>query len=653
MGSTGTDSASPPNPAVAPDPGISSARKIRTSSPFWPGFWLSVVLIACKVLLFQSVSGLTFGFLLTHADQFQVPTYQDTAFAFALTLLGVLAIFALVRWPRIQLGVWVLFLSFCTLCVLFSVCSYPVFEYLHTPLSINLIRAAGDLHGIRTSISGYVSNWEIAMLVIVPALYVTVSILSNRYLPIRSSLLFAVVLLAVGGAITAQFLLSSRRLASDKWTLFGSQAIALNPQWIILSSSYQELTDRHSMALARDFPPEYLDDFKAAPLQPHRAFSPRPRNVILVVLESTSTRYMGAYRSQYDTTPQLDAERQHCLIFDNFYAHVGQTAISLIALITSRYPNFRYTHSPLADRAATDKVSAAGVLQSSAYRTAFISASSLAFLGQDQFLATQGFDWLEDPNTFHAPELFAWGVQDACMMDHLIDWVRQEPARPFFAVAWTIQTHAPYALTPGKPIINFVEQDGSNDRASLNRYLNAMREADTQLGRLFSALRELHLADDTVVIITGDHGEAFGDLHDSHFHGLNLFEEDIHVPLIVWSPALFHRESHSAAVGGHLDIGPSVLDLLGFDVPAGVQGRSLFDPSRVPRVYFFQNKAYLLFGLRSGNWKYIYNSVTGKEQLFDLQNDSHEQNNVAVSFPALANEFRQRIAAWVYSQTHR
>jgi arylsulfatase A-like enzyme len=103
-------------------------------------------------------------------------------------------------------------------------------------------------------------------------------------------------------------------------------------------------------------------------------------------------------------------------------------------------------------------------------------------------------------------------------------------------------------------------------------------------------------------------------------------------------------------VGGHLDIGPSVLDLLGFDIPAGVQGRSLFDPSRAPRVYFFQNKAYLLFGLRSGNWKYIYNSVTEKEQLFDLQNDPHEQN--AVSFPALTHEFRQRIAAWIYSQTH-
>jgi hypothetical protein len=67
---------------------------------------------------------------------------------------------------------------------------------------------------------------------------------------------------------------------------------------------------------------------------------------------------------------------------------------------------------------------------------------------------------------------------------------------------------------------------------------------------------------------------------------------------------------------------------------------------------FFQNKGFLMFGLRSENWKYIYNSVTGKEQLFDLGQDPHEQKNVAGSFPGTAHEFRQRITAWIYCQTH-
>jgi lipoteichoic acid synthase len=293
------------------------------------------------------------------------------------------------------------------------------------------------------------------------------------------------------------------------------------------------------------------------------------------------------------------------------------------------------------------------MLKGNGYRTGFFSSSGLAFQLQSQFLLTQGFDRVEDPDTFGAPKIFSWGVADSCMTDHLIDWIRREPGRPFYAVAWTIQTHAPYALTPGKPVIDFVDSHGSEERASLNRYLNAEREADAQIGRVFSALRQAHLDQSTVVIITGDHGEAFGDLHDSHFHGLNLFEEDIHVPLILWSPALFSHETHTQTVGGHLDIGPTVLDLVGLDVPVGVQGRSLFDPSRPPRVYFFQNKSYLLFGLRSGNWKYIYNSVTGKEQLFDLKGDPQEQTNVAGENPSLTHEFRERIAAWVQTQTRR
>ncbi len=628
-------------------------QKLRFSSALWPGLGLALVLVLYKAMLLRDIGGVGFGFLLTHPAQLQIPTYQDTAFAFAVTVLGALAVLATARWPRVQRGVWICFVAFCVLCVFFSVCSYPVFEYLRTPLSISLIRAGGDLSGIRTSISGYVSNWEIAMLVLVPAVYLVGIILLNRYLPVRSPVVFSIVLLAIGGALTAQWLLSARRIASDKWTLNDSQTIVMNPQWIMLSSSYDDATNRRSVSLSSDFPPDFLGDFRPGPHVAHHAFSAKPRNVILIVLESTSTRYMGIYGSPYDTTPVLDSERGHCLVFDNFYAHVGQTALSLVALTTSRYPNFRYAHSPMADRAATDDNDIGRVLKGNSYRTGFFSSSSLAFQLQRQFLTTQGFDQVGDPDNFGAPKLFSWGVSDSCMMDHLIDWIRQEPGKPFYAVAWTIQTHAPYAPTPGKPVIDFLDPQGSQERASLNRYLNAEREADFQIGRLFAALREAHLDQNTVVMITGDHGEAFGDLHDSHFHGLNLFEEDIHVPLIMWSPALFSGESHSETVGGHIDIGPTALDLMGLNIPAAVQGRSLFDPSRQPRVYFFQNKSYLLFGLRSENWKYIYNSVTGKEQMFDLEHDPHEQANVAGQNPNLAHEFRQRIAAWVQTQTKR
>jgi phosphoglycerol transferase MdoB-like AlkP superfamily enzyme len=296
--------------------------------------------------------------------------------------------------------------------------------------------------------------------------------------------------------------------------------------------------------------------------------------------------------------------------------------------------------------------SAVRVLQQHGYRTGFVSAADLEFWDQDKFLPAEGFDDLIDPRNLGCPMLFSWGVRDSCMMDALISWVKKDSGRPFFTVAWTIQTHAPYATTPGKKVIDFLPSDGSLDTAAKNRYLNAIREADTQLGRLFTALRELNLDQNTAVLITGDHGEAFGGIHDSHFHGLNLYEEDIHVPMILWSPALFTHETHSSVVGGHIDIGPTILDLLGMGMPAGEQGQSLFRANPDQRVYFFQNKSYLLFGVRSGPWKYIYNSVTGKEQLFNLQHDPGETTNLAATSPSQCLEFHRRIMAWIFCQIH-
>jgi len=631
--------------------------RLTGHSVFWPGALLALALVLYKAELLDSIIGWSIGIFLTHPLYLQMPVYQDLVFVFIVASSFGITIAAISRWPRLQRGVWWLFLCFCTFSVFFSVCCFPIFEYLHVPLTVGLIRATGDFRGAVTSVSGYVSTMQLIAIVIAPISYLLLSLLLAFYLPSRSNLLSMGLYLAIGCATLGLWLVSSERLASDKWALNGSQAIAMNPQWVMLTSVYHDLIDPNTISGGSDFPKEYLADFETAAPRPPGKWPTRvavkPRNVILIVLESTAAQYLGIYGSRYNTTPELNAERQHCLIFDNFYAHVGQTALSLIALTTSRYPNFRYAHSPMNDVNESSDSSAARVLREHGYRTGFISAADLEFWDQDKFLPAEGFDDLIDPRNLGCPKLFSWGVRDSSMMDALIGWAQTEPGRPFLAVGWTIQTHAPYATTPEKKVIDFLPPDGSLDTAAENRYLNAVREADAQLGRLFAALRKHRLDQNTVVLITGDHGEAFGGLHDSHFHGLNLYEEDIHVPMIIWSPSLFSHETHSSVVGGHMDIGPTILDLLGINTPAGQQGQSLFTPDRNQRVYFFQNKAYLLFGLRSGDWKYIYNSVTGKEQLYDLHTDPAETTNLAASSAKLCQEFHRRILAWIYCQIHK
>jgi arylsulfatase A-like enzyme len=187
----------------------------------------------------------------------------------------------------------------------------------------------------------------------------------------------------------------------------------------------------------------------------------------------------------------------------------------------------------------------------------------------------------------------------------------------------------------------------------LNKYLNSLAEFDRQLGRLFDALRERGLDRDTAVIVTGDHGQAFGAPHKGYYHSGNVYEEDVHVPMVVWSPALFSQSAESDVVGSQIDLSPMILDLLGIPAPAGWQGRSPLGNPQGRHAYFFGMRNDYLYGVREGAFKYIFNASQGRGELFDVIHDPDEHTNLSASQPELAQTLRQRLAAWVeYDQRH-
>ena len=197
--------------------------------------------------------------------------------------------------------------------------------------------------------------------------------------------------------------------------------------------------------------------------------------------------------------------------------------------------------------------------------------------------------------------------------------------------------------------MDFVQGDASlgDLPADLNRYANALAELDRQLARLFAELRKRGLDDDTMVIITGDHGQAFGAPHPGHFHSGNVYEEDVHVPLVIWSPALFSGGRTSDIVGAHVDLAPTVLDLLGMPAPDGWHGRSLLRSPQERRAYFFGMRNDYLFGVREGPFKYIFNSTAARDELYDLSADPLEQQNLTPAKAGLRHRLRQRLAAWM------
>jgi arylsulfatase A-like enzyme len=233
------------------------------------------------------------------------------------------------------------------------------------------------------------------------------------------------------------------------------------------------------------------------------------------------------------------------------------------------------------------------------------------------------------------------------MVDGVAQFIKRDPNRPFFVMAWSSQTHHPYEPSPGVPLLDLWQQrEPTPDTFDLGRYLNVVHQTDGQLGRLFETIRRSGLEDDTLVVVTGDHGQAFGYPHDTFGHGRTAYEEDVHVPLLFWYPRIYKTATRADTVGSHVDLAPTIAELVGLPPAPDWQGRSLFDTAHSPRAYFYSADDEFTLGIREGNWKYIFNLRDGIQELYDLHLDPNELHNVATSYPERSARMRQRLAAW-------
>jgi arylsulfatase A-like enzyme len=233
------------------------------------------------------------------------------------------------------------------------------------------------------------------------------------------------------------------------------------------------------------------------------------------------------------------------------------------------------------------------------------------------------------------------------LVDGLLQWIDKDCETPFFVMAWTSESHHPYEPSPDRPFVNYFEgKPLPPDDYDLGRYLNTVAEVDRQLGRIFQGLRERGMENNTLVAITGDHGEAFGDPHPTWGHGSRLYEESVRVPFILWSPQLYPQGRRSPQIGSHVDVCPTLADIMGVPPKASWHGRSIFDRLHSRRAYFYAANDDYLLGVREGDWKYIYNATLGRDELFNLKTDPLEQKNAAAAETDRVRRLRQRLAAW-------
>ncbi len=163
-------------------------------------------------------------------------------------------------------------------------------------------------------------------------------------------------------------------------------------------------------------------------------------------------------------------------------------------------------------------------------------------------------------------------------------------------------------------------------------------------------MRAANLGDNTLIVVVGDHGQAFGYPHDTYLQGRTVYEEDVHVPLLFWLPQRYRTPVHSPVVGGHVDLAPTIAELAGIPAAADWQGSSLFDPRHPPRAYFYVAQDEFKLGVREDHCEIrslVQPARPAPRRRCDLDPDPAEQQNVAAEQPGRLFAYcRQRLAAW-------
>jgi lipoteichoic acid synthase len=621
---------------------------------FWVAVWLASVLLAIKAYYLGAPAAPTPRAAWDYVRDLAAVSFVDALFAAVLWACGTAALLLAGRRRRIARAVTIVATGFGAISCLYAIASVFFFSVFGGFLTYPLLALVGDVHMLRSSVTAQLFPSTVAALAGLPLLYI--ALVEGTLWRLAPGVTRAWRPRAIALALLTLWVGAGQWWFTREWTTRRDRQVAANAEWVLASSWWESVGGGDAIRLAGPFSAGDLSDFEPLPAAlvrgalahargPRLVAARRPPNVILIVLESVAARWASLNGGPYDTTPQLNAESGRGMVFENFYAHIGRSSNSLGSILLSTYPKLDF--SDLTEEyPRLPGTSLAAVFHDRGYRTAFVTPSDLDWADWRTFLDHRGFGEVVDHHQLACTTLLSsWGMEDRCAVDSMIQFIEQEPARPFFLMAWSQQTHHPYEPTPGVPLLPFVA-DSVTDAYDLGRYLNVLHETDRHLERLFETVRRAGLEQDTLIVVTGDHGQAFGDPHDSFMQGRTVYEEDVHVPLLIWYPRQYAAPARSATIGSHVDLAPTIADLAGFPAAPDWQGRSLFAAARAPRAYFYVAEDHFTLGVREENWKYIFDLREGSQELYDLSRDPNEHQNLAALQPERSARLRQRLVAW-------
>ena len=388
-----------------------------------------------------------------------------------------------------------------------------------------------------------------------------------------------------------------------------------------------------------------------------RATRKRAPNLIFVVMESVGAKVLLEESGGFsrELTPFLHSYESHAIVFDSLYGIYPATTRAHQAINTG---GFAMTWGGLDDGLECKFVgpTLAGEMHRAGYTTALFSAAALEpeRLGT-LYKSVASFDKFYDfglaPYSYQTSHrVHSWGGDEEGVNDEIFEWLdgsgRPGVERPFFLQLLTVSTHHPYATAHSY-------KHSFDDDTAWNRYRNSVSYTDFALRKLVEGLLSRGLLDDTVIVLTGDHGEAFGQYHAGNvLHGNGLYEENIRNFMVVLDPGFKAGPllSHRPASSG--DLQPTLAALAQARGNTAL-GQNLFAASFEPRAqYFFKAFPPQKWGLRDGQWKFV-GGITdkGAPELYDLAVDPEEGVNLATKYPDRIKIYDQNCARWFAGMT--
>ena len=361
---------------------------------------------------------------------------------------------------------------------------------------------------------------------------------------------------------------------------------------------------------------------------------PRKRyNIILYMFESFPSEYLGMNVNGIPVTPVWDRLRRNAFSALNHYANNPLSANALINILAS-------AHEPSGGRLLIERYprvplkTLPDILHDAGYRTVHVHTGGLAYAGQDRFLKNRGYDSIMD--YFHLRKIspgfrdVGWGIDERAMIDPALTFIKKDPSRPFLAVFQPVNPHHPYAV-PGKEfdISGEVPRNAPEWTRSWHKYVDSLHYADAVLGALVDRLEEEGLMENTLLFLVADHGEAFYQHRQNYNHPFFIYQENVHVPFLIYNRNLFRVQHRFMGVSRHVDILPTILDLLGLPSGDAHQGVPLFGRRREQMALLHTAWRDHYLGVRDGRWKYIIRKRDGFEELYDLNADPRESVNLA------------------------